>query len=297
MKKIDSARQLIQKHSDIFRCPLCGARMQLQNASYSLLCTRRHCFDLSKHGYINLLPGRVKPAKYNKTLFHARSEIGRRDFFHGLNEQVRALVRAQIRDTQAERISILDAGCGEGSHLAALVSDLRATTGSAVLGAGMDIAKDGISLASRQYPGLIWCVADLARSPFRDKLFDVILNIFSPSNYAEFARMLADRGLLIKVVPESDHLKELRLAFYARTPKQAYSNQPVLMLMEKHFELLATKQIKYTKQLDQAGLEHLVRMTPLSWGTTEENKKKVLQAGIASVTVDVTVIAGRKINL
>lgn len=294
MKKIDSARQLIQKYSDIFKCPLCGARMQIKDASHSLLCAHRHCFDISRHGYINLLPGQVKPTKYNKTLFTARYEISQRDFFREINEQVLALARPEIRHAPSGRVRILDAGCGEGSHLAALVTGLQATVGGEVLGVGIDIAKEGISLAARQYPGLIWCVANLAHSPLRDKQCDVLLNIFSPSNYAEFTRMLTDDGLLIKVVPGSDYLKELRQVFYARTPKQTYSNETVLTLLEKHFALLAVKQVKYTKNLDQAGLEHLVQMTPLSWRATEENKKTLLQAGVSSITVDAAIVAGRK---
>lgn len=33
---------------------------------------------------------------------------------------------------------------------------------------------------------------------------------------------------------------------------------------------------------------------PLSWGTTEENIENALQSGTSSVTIDITVVVGRK---
>ena len=50
--------------------------------------------------------------------------------------------------------------------------------------------------------------------------FDVILNILSPANYAEFTRLLKPDGLFVKVVPENDYLKELRNVFYDETERQ-----------------------------------------------------------------------------
>ena len=56
-----------------------------------------------------------------------------------------------------ERPVLLDAGCGEGTHLHAVLSQLR--TGS--VGIGIDLAKEGITAASKAYSGIIWSVADL----------------------------------------------------------------------------------------------------------------------------------------
>nr|WP_261383929.1 hypothetical protein [Bacillus licheniformis] len=36
----------------------------------------------------------------------------------------------------------------------------------------------------------------------------------SPSNYAEFERLLSDDGIVLKVIPRSGHLKELRRFLY-----------------------------------------------------------------------------------
>ena len=90
---------------------------------------------------------------------------------------------------------------------------------------GIDISKEGITMASKAYFGIIWCVADLTNFPLMNEQFDVIINILSPSNYEEFARVLKDDGILIKVVPGNSYLKELRDIFYGEANKREYSNQ------------------------------------------------------------------------
>jgi 23S rRNA (guanine745-N1)-methyltransferase len=292
-RKIEQAARLIRQHSRMFMCPLCSASMTM-NESNSLICSNRHCFDLSKRGYIHLLSRTAKPTKYDKEVFEARQAICRSGFFDEVIEQVRDIVRRETGDTRANPIHILDVGCGEGSHLAGLVTSLGIKTEREVVGVGMDISKDGIHLASREYPGLIWCVADLAQSPFADKQFDVILNIFTPSNYAEFTRVLRDDGILIKIVPGTGYLRELRAAFYGQTDRQTYSNDHVVRHFRSHFHPVETLRIHYDKRLDQTNLKHLIHMTPLSWGTTEENLEKALHSGVSHVTVDVTVMVGRK---
>ena len=68
---------------------------------------------------------------------------------------------------------------GKGQHLHAILSQLLAES----VGIGIDLAKEGITAASKAYPGIIWSVADLAAMPFADGQIDTIINILSPANY------------------------------------------------------------------------------------------------------------------
>ncbi|OUM84727.1 MAG: hypothetical protein BAA01_06040 [Bacillus thermozeamaize] len=274
-------------------CPLCGTALKGSRPN-SLICANRHCFDLSKPGYVHLLARPARPTKYGQQLFESRLAICRSGFFHGIVERIHKIITYQMGNIRTEGIHILDAGCGEGSLLAELTTGLNHTSDGDVLGVGMDIAKAGIRIASREYPGLIWCVADLARSPFMDKAFDVILNILSPSNYSEFSRMLDDDGILIKIAPGSEYLKELRTLFFGQSGKQAYSNQHVVTHFCRHFNLIDKQHVQYRKRLDQTLLTHLINMTPLSWGATEGNLQQALQSGISFVTVDATILVGKK---
>ena len=39
--------------ADVLSCPLCHSALKLQEGS--LVCPKRHCFDIAKQGYVNLL--------------------------------------------------------------------------------------------------------------------------------------------------------------------------------------------------------------------------------------------------
>lgn len=44
-------------------------------------------------------------------------------------------------------------------------------------------------------------MGDLANIPIKSESMDLLINIFTPSNYSEFTRILKKDGYLIKVVP------------------------------------------------------------------------------------------------
>jgi len=102
---------------------------------------------------------------------------------------------------------VADLGCGEGSHLQYISKEWAHTPWS---GFGLDISKEAIALAAKKYANRIWLVGDLAHLPFAAQSFHVLLNILSPSNYREFKRIMVPCGIVIKVVPRSQYLKELR---------------------------------------------------------------------------------------
>ena len=169
-----------------------------------------------------------------------------------------------------EQAFILDAGCGEGTHLSAILSQLPGD----MTGVGIDLAKEGITAAAKEYPGSIWSVADLANARFKKRQFDAILNILSPANYAEFTRLLKPDGLFVKAVPESGYLKELRAVFY-EGKEQKDDTDPVARFAE-HYDAVKTERITYVFPLSPGLLAPLIRMTPLTWGASEEKIEEAL---------------------
>jgi 23S rRNA (guanine745-N1)-methyltransferase len=162
------------------------------------------------------------------------------------------------------------------------------------LAIGVDISKEGINSAAMDYPNAIWCVSDIANCPFANNQFNFILNILSPANYSEFQRMISDDGMVIKVIPESDYLKELRDILYEGTNKQDYSNDNTLDVFRGNFVLTDVERVRYSFSLDKTLIEPLLHMTPLSWGTTEERLQKVQEMNLKEVTVDLTILFGKK---
>lgn len=276
--------EAIEKDIQVFRCPICTATMELVDEA-RLVCTENHSFDLSKQGYVNLAP-QAHTTKYDKALFEARTTIIESGFFNPLLARLTALLFAHIKDVKAS--AILDAGCGEGSHLAALLKNLP----KQMSGVGIDLAKEGIVTAAKDHPGHIWTVGDLANCPFQDEQFAAVLNILSPANYGEFTRLLQADGLFIKVVPEVDYLKELRAIFYDGVERTSETNAS-----ERIAELFAsveTERLTYEFPLDQGLLEKLIQMTPLTWGASAEKVEQALSSGILSITIDYKIIIAFK---
>ncbi|MFC5590817.1 methyltransferase domain-containing protein [Sporosarcina soli] len=276
--------QAMEQQVDLFRCPICTAEMEMVEHS-RLVCSTNHSFDLSKSGYVNLAP-QAHVTKYDKSLFEARTTVMNSGFFDPVLEVITRIIHEGSKGTPV----ILDAGCGEGSHLADIVSRLAGKAS----GIGIDLAKEGIAAAAKEHPGAVWSVADLANCPFQDEKFDVILNILSPANYAEFTRLLKKGGLCVKAVPEASYLKELRAIFYEENvPKE--DTDPVGRFAE-HFDAVQTERVTYTFPLAEHHLAPLIRMTPLTWGASEEKIRKALQLGLPEITIDFTVMLGVKRN-
>jgi len=288
-KKMASGR-LLAEHAELFRCPICKAEMEVIEYQ-SLICSNKHCFDLAKQGYINLLAQGHK-TKYDKGLFEARRAISDIGFFDPMLDRIIAYMEKGMRDSNA-RTAIMDAGCGEGSHLNRLMHTLSLKGVHDAVGVGLDIAKEGIHAASRGDERTIWCVADLANCPIADKQLNTILNILSPSNYAEFTRLLADDGQVIKVMPESGYLQELREVFYRESDKDTYSNEKTLQHFSRSFKLVHSERIEYKVHLDRAALEQLIYMTPLSWSASEAEKERALDQNISDITCDFLIVVGK----
>ena len=291
--KISNAACLLSEHEHLFICPICSSPMEVINYR-SLVCSNHHCFDISKQGYVNLL-SRSPKTKYDKKLFESRKIIFANGLFDPMITSIWENMRAELKPTR-DLIRILDAGCGEGSFLYNIQQRIAEKSKCNLLGVGIDISKEGIMIASRGSSESIWCVADLARCPFADKQFNFMLNILSPSNYSEFSRVLADDGLMIKVIPERKYLQELRGSFYQQTDRNVYSNKNTIALFQQHFELVDLQHVCYGVTLDHEIIEPLIRMTPLSWGALKERIADVLGKSKVEITFDFTVLMGKKMN-
>jgi len=290
MKKIDSAKILFQKNSNLFMCPVCGNRMNINHSS-SLTCTENHCFDLSKKGYINLLLNSPK-IEYGKDMLQSRNIICNNGFFAPMLDTVSSLIEKNT-NSSTDIFNILDAGCGEGSHLYNILINLKDNSKYNFQGAGIDISKEGINIASGKYSDILWCVADLSKLPFRNEKFDIILSILSPSNYSEFNRVLKKNGVLIKVAPGSNYLKELRTLLYDKTDKENYSNHKVINHFANNFNLLNKQDIQYNIALDEENIEHLIKMTPLSWSADKSTIEQAINLGLKNITVDFSIMIGK----
>lgn len=279
IKKIDSAKNFLENHLTLFACPFCHEKVQMKG--YSLTCAANHQFDLSKKGTLYFLNHSIQTEYNKKMLFHRGQMIQ-----SGMYQPVLEAMATKI----AHGGTTLDVGCGEGSFLSELSK-------GEVLGTkiGFDISKEGIYLASSQPVDAFWCIADLTNLPFSKGSIDSVLNIFSPSHYSEFQRVLSARGTVIKIVPESDYLKELRAAFYPNdSAKQTYSNEKVIAKFAQEMKMIHNERIRYTFKIPVSHQLDLLEMSPLEWQVASERKKEIQANPLTFITIDVRMIIGGK---
>ncbi|MDN6640642.1 MAG: methyltransferase domain-containing protein [Tetragenococcus sp.] len=276
-KKIEKGQEFIHTYSHLFQCPICQARMQARQTS--LCCSNGHQFDLSKKGTLYFLKHQAK-SEYQKKMFEHRRMMIK----SGMYQPLLAFLAAYCEDER-----ILDVGCGEGSFLQEIAEavNLQASV-------GFDIAKEAIYLATEDTHDIFWCVADLTNLPFANQTFSTILNIFSPSNYAEFRRVLQKEGQVIKVVPQSGYLKELRKAFYPDdVTKQNYSNEQVVKKFERSFSSVVYKRLTYSFAVPEDRRWSLLEMSPLEWGVSSAQKESISQETLEKITVDLDILIGK----
>ncbi|MBC1546775.1 methyltransferase domain-containing protein [Listeria sp. FSL L7-0233] len=289
LSKMEINKLAIKENMALLACPICGGELTFQEPN-SFVCPERHGFDIAKPGYLNLLKQAHK-TKYDQALFESRKKVIASGFFGKLIKRVTEM----IADTNKENIVIYDAGCGEGSHLARVVSELQAT-GREVHAAGLDIAKEGVKQAARDYPGIVWTVADLANCPNQAESADVLLNILSPSNYEEFKRLLKTDGFLLKVVPEANYLRELREFIYV-DEKSSYSNESVTSRLAEKLTVEHVERVTYKAPIAKELFADFLEMTPLGWHIAADKKSELLANPPEDLTVDLQIMIAKKTNL
>ena len=278
MKKIERAAAFLDQHAGLFRCPVCHQPYQ-QMVGHSLTCPQGHNVDLSKKGMLYFMQRAVK-SEYDDAMLSARRRMLQAGLFSGITAAFADRLTAAPE-------TLLDVGCGEGTPLAQVL-DRRAGRDVAV---GFDLSKPGINLATQLGVAAFFCVADLAQMPFSDRQFTTILDLFSPSAYQEFNRVLAPGGQLLKVVPNADYLIELRRAIFPAGDAHAqYDNGNVLRLFQQHYPTATSHRIRYQVPVATDRFADLMLMTPMHWGATPERLAQVAAAPFSQITVDVTLL-------
>ena len=263
-----------------FACPICRENLTLLESS--LKCNNRHSFDLAKFGYVNLAPQIKQSANYDKENFQNRQQILEAGFYQAILDAVSDLLASSKTTT-----TILDIGCGEGFYSRKLQESHSKKTFYA-----FDISKDSVQIAAKSEPNwaVNWFVGDLARLPIKDASMDILLDIFSPANYGEFRRVLSKDGILIKVIPTENHLKEIRQRVQDQLTKKDYSNQDIKNHFQEYFTILSNQTVSLTKTITSDQLQALLSMTPLLFHI---DHTKIDWSQLTEITIEAEILVGR----
>jgi 23S rRNA (guanine745-N1)-methyltransferase len=208
-----------------------------------LVCANRHCFDIARSGYVNLLQPQDRRSKQpgdSANAVAARRRLHDRGFTTPLLAGIAEILDAAPSD------NILDAGCGEGFY----AGNIAQTSGCAA--AGVDISTPAIDAAARRYPECLWIAANADRFiPFVDGSFSKVMSITARMNAPEFRRVLRDGGRLLVAVPAPEDLIELRGRGRDRVDRTVES-------FAKEFELVERDSVTTAAELDTEAVDDVL---------------------------------------
>ena len=250
-----------------FICPYCHESLVLNDNN--LKCINNHNFDIGKKGELFLLKtGSYKESSiYNKKLFLNRREFIKNNFYKNIYD----IVSNIINQFSNNEIIILDLGCGEGIHSKKIQEQI--TTKNNLI--GIDISKSAINLATDYISNNnIYIVGDTNNLPVNNNSIDVVIDFLSPFNTSELKRVLKDHGIIIKISPGVNYLKELKNKEYVKESE-------VKNNIEKNFNIFHSYKFEGSFELNKEQLNNLINMTPVS------NEK--LYNDIKNITIDLNI--------
>ena len=245
----------------------------------------RHCYDISKEGYVNLLPVNKKNSLSpgdNKEMITARHIYLNSGAY---DELVLAISKEISKYSSKDTITILDAGCGEGYYLNKLREYISLDTALY----GIDISKDAVKIGAKSYKDIGFVVGSVFDMPYRDGSFDVVLNVFAPYDNKEISRVLCDGGILVKVVPSKRHLQEFRKIIYEHFNEHEEKSRNI-----DNFTEVSRVNVNYTRYFDNNEIiSSLYKMTPYYFNSSVESKEKIMNLDHITLTIDFDIIVYR----
>lgn len=253
---------------DKFRCPHCNAPVKLTENQKSLVCEgelKKHCFDLSSSGYVNLAPPSQSHSGDSKEAVRARTSFLESGAYAPICKAVSDAVNKYCHGEL-----VVDAGCGEGYYTNNIAKSYR---GDVV---GFDLSKYGVEYAAKSAKRMgiansFFAVSSIYSLPLADCSVGGIVNIFAPCVEAEYARVLKSGGVLITAGAGENHLLGLKKAVYETTYKNTERED-----MPKSMELLEESTVAFKLELEDKNLIlALFSMTPYYYKTSEADMKKL----------------------
>ena len=266
----------------LLKCPVCGSEMTRDGGVLSCKGARRHCFDISSAGYVNLASSKAAGGGDDAALIRARTAFLEKDHYKPIADAVCTALQTYA----GEGITVLDAGCGEGYYSAKM-----AERGHNVV--GLDLSKRGITHAAkhaaRKGLNAFFCVAGIFDLPLADSSVDAVVSLFAPVAEEEFLRVLKPDGILVLVGAGEEHLFSLKRVLYD-TP---YRNQPRVDLPAQMTQV-GSERVRYAFDADTQTLQDLFAMTPYYYRTPKQGIARLAETVSLAVDVDAEIMVYRK---
>ena len=184
--------------TEILECPVCGGGLMQSTDGKSLICPNKHCFDIARKGYVNLLMRAGGRHGDDKTMLEARRDFLSRGHYLPIAEAVAEACRGS---------RLLDMGCGEGyytQHMCLANREVYA----------FDVSGRACAMTAGRAKAASVFAASSFDIPVKPESVDCAVSIFAPYDAGEVRRVLNMGGLFVRVYPLPEHLMELKRAIY-----------------------------------------------------------------------------------
>ena len=258
-------------------CPLCHGEMNVLGKSLVCGGERKHCFDFSSGGYVNLCSPRQSGGGDSKQAVRARTEFLNKQYYRPVSD---ALVEL-VREFAPADMPVLDAGCGEGYYTCAV-----AKSGHSVI--GVDLSKFATDAAAKRasrdnLDNAFFATASVFELPVKDNSIGAITSIFAPCAAEHFATKLSDGGCLIVAAAGEDHLLGLKKLIY----DDVHTNTERAD-MPSDMVKVAEKRVSYSiNVIGNSDVQSLFAMTPYYWRTSPQDTQKLEFVEELTTEVDV----------
>lgn len=267
----------------VLRCPSCGG--ELAPADGGVTCTAGHHHDRARQGYLSLrvaAKGMGAPVTGDTAeMVEARERFQRA----GHHDALAAALRDAIADALGEdaRGWFVDLAGGPGWH-ANHVLDVHPGMHGVVL----DASTAAVRRAVRAHPQVVAATADLrARIPIADGAATLVLKVFAPGPPAETERILAPGGVLVAVIPEPEHHRELVQSL--KLLKVPAGKADELAASLGGLEEVARTSVHSTVEVDRAAAADAIFMGPNAFHQKREQVEAALAAGAETLALSIAV--------
>lgn len=252
--------------SSVYKCPVCGANMSFDDRSAFCCGEKKHCFDFSSSGYLNLAT-RYSGGGDSKSAVRARTAFLESDYYLPIAQKL-----CEIVNNYSENGIVIDAGCGEGYYTNILA---RSRKGDVL---GFDLSKFAIDHAAKaarcnEIQNASYSVANIFELPIKDSCADTIINVFAPCASDEFSRVLRENGILVLCGAGENHLYELKKIIYDDVYINGKRND---LPSESMFCQIDKQMLSFEAEIDgNEMIDSLFSMTPYYWRTSVDDKAKL----------------------
>ncbi len=273
--------------TDKIKCPICGANMAVsEQIGASLVCNgaRKHCYDFSAAGHVNLTSPGHSASGDSKAAVRARRAFLEQGYYRPVADAVADILEAKL----PKGSFVIDGGCGEGYYTSVIAE-------RGFLTLGVDISKFAAEAAAKRASanGLensLFAVGSVFGLPVFDGGADAVVNIFAPCVEEEFSRALRSGGILAVVYAGPAHLMGLKRAMYD-TLKENDGRAD----MPKNMRLIEEKRVRFDITVEgQENIQSLFSMTPYYWRTSPADSEKLKAIERLTTAVDMIIAVYEK---